>query len=67
MSTTINLEKEVKILDLNHTIPPEITYFYKQIGKIRGIKTLQNNNSIFLIEFKNHDRIWILQKELKFL
>ena len=67
MLTTTNFDKEVSIQELNCVMPSEITYFHNKIGKVKGIKTLKSNGKVFLVEFNNHTRMWMLLKELKFL
>lgn len=44
--------------------PPKI-YSQKTYGTIKGIKTNFKNSKLYLIEFFNHNRIWIIDREFK--
>ena len=37
----------------------------KTAGTIKGIKRYSKNATLYLIEFLNHNRIWITEKEIK--
>lgn len=56
----------VQIKEFHCKIDLEIKYYSKQKGKIKGIKTLNNNQKIYLIEFLNYNRIWVTHRELIF-
>lgn len=57
----------VKIKEFHCKINLNIQYYSKQKGTIKGIKTLQINKLIYLIEFFDHNRIWATSNELDFL
>jgi hypothetical protein len=40
-------------------------HFKKTAGIIKGIKRCNKDTSLYLIEFLNHNRIWIIEKEIK--
>lgn len=65
MPTAVNLQEEVNIQEMNCTIPSEITYFHNKTGKVKGAKTLRKDGKVFLVEFNNYNRVWMLPKELK--
>lgn len=44
----------------------EFKYYYNKKGKVKGIKSLNNNISIYLLEFINYDRIWAMRQEIEF-
>ena len=56
----------VKIKEFHCKIDLEITYYTHQQGIIRGIKILEHNICIYLIEFMNLNRIWATRKEFEF-
>ena len=57
-----------KIISFHHNISnfhaPKI-YSQKTYGTIKGIKTNFKNSKLYLIEFFNHNRIWIIDQEFK--
>ena len=42
---------------------PHKIYSQKTYGKIKGIKIKDKSSKLYLIEFLNHNRIWIIDKE----
>ena len=34
-------------------------------GTIKGLKRYNKNTTLYLIEFLNHNRIWIIEKEIQ--
>lgn len=44
---------------------PSRIYSQKTYGTIKGIKTNFKNSKLYLIEFFNHNRIWIIDQEFK--
>ena len=44
---------------------PSRIYSQKTYGTIKGIKTNFKNSKLYLIEFFNHNRIWIIDREFK--
>lgn len=65
MSNIYLIDQEVLITKFNCKTNLEIQYYSQQIGIIKGIKKLRNNFTIYLIEFLNHNRIWVVVNELK--
>lgn len=65
MSNWYLMNQKVLIIKLDCKISLEVQYYSLQIGIIKGIKQLKNNFTIYLIEFLNHNRIWVMGHELK--
>lgn len=65
MSTLYTIDQEVIITKFNCKIDSDIQYYSQQMGIIKGIKKVKNHLSIYLIEFLNHNRIWVMAHELK--
>lgn len=64
--TNINtINREVQIQEIYCTIKLEIKYYCRQKGKIIGIKKLNQNSYIYLVEFFDYNRIWATKQELK--
>ena len=57
--------QKVLVTKLDCKTDIEIQYYSSQIGIIKGLKTFKNNFTIYLIEFLNHNRIWVMAHELK--
>ena len=47
------------------TFNPHRTYSQKTYGIIKGIKIKYKSSKLYLIEFLNHNRIWIIDQEFK--
>jgi len=60
------INQKVIIIKLNYKINSEIQYYSNQVGVIKGIKKINKNIFIYLIEFLNHNRIWVMKQEFKF-
>lgn len=58
---------KVLIQKLYCKINLNLQYYINNIGKLKGIKKNYSHESIYLIEFINGDRIWVLKKEFQFL
>lgn len=65
MSNLYFINQKVLIMKFNCKIELDIHYYSLKIGVIKGIKKLRNNFTIYLIEFLNHNRIWVMAHELK--
>ena len=61
-----DLNKIVQIREFHCKIHLEIKYYSSKKGQLKGIKVLENNIPIYLIEFINHNRIWALKQEFEF-
>lgn len=57
------INKTIQIKEIHCTINLEIKYYSNQKGKITGIKSLNNQYYIYLIELLNHNKIWLLKQE----
>jgi len=62
-----HINKIVTIKEFHCKIDSELKYYSNRTGKIKGVKVLQNNITIYLIEFINHNRIWARREEIEFL
>ena len=62
-----NLNRMVKINEFHCKINLDIKYYSNQKGLIKGVKALDNNVCIYLIEFTNYNRIWATREEFEFL
>lgn len=65
MSNLYFINQKVLIMKFNCKIELEIQCYSLKIGVIKGIKKLRNNFNIYLIEFLNHNRIWVMAHEIK--
>lgn len=61
-----SINKKVIVTKLNCKINSEIQYYSNQVGLIKGIKKIDKNIFIYLIEFLNHNRIWVMKQEFEF-
>ena len=55
-----------QIIGFHHrlsTFNPSRIYSQKTYGTIKGIKKNFKNSKLYLIEFFNHNRIWIIEQE----
>lgn len=59
--------RKAKIIKVDQEISPEIQYYSRQIGIIKGIKQFNSHDLIYLIEFLDHCRIWATEKEIQIL
>lgn len=59
------INQEVTITRFHCKINLEIQYYSNQKGIIKGIKKLKHNIFIYLIEFLNHNRIWVMKQEFR--
>lgn len=64
-STKILMGHKIKTKELQYKISPARQYYSNKEGIIQGIKTTQYKTDIYLVEFLNHNRIWITQEEIK--
>jgi len=60
------INKKVIITKLNCKINSNIQYYSNQAGLIKGIKKMNQNIFLYLIEFLNHNRIWVMKQEFEF-
>lgn len=67
MTVHNQINKIVQVKEFHCKVDLEIKYYSNQQGKIKGNKTFNNNSCIYLIEFKNYNRIWVTSKEFEFL
>ena len=58
---------KVLIKKLYCKINLNLQYYINNKGKLKGIKQNYSHESIYLIEFMNGDRIWVMKKEFQFL
>lgn len=56
----------IQIKEFHCKIDLDIKYYSNQTGYVKGIKTLKNNQTIYLVEFFNHNRIWATSREVIF-
>ncbi len=61
------INKIVQIREFRCKIDLEIKYYSNKKGTLKGIKTLEKNTPIYLVEFINHNRIWAIRQEFEFL
>lgn len=57
------MDNTVAIIKFHCKIDSEIQYYLNQKGSIKGIKKINNNLFLYLIEFFNHNRIWVIKQE----
>lgn len=62
-----DINKIVQIREFHCKINLEIKYYSSKKGQLKGIKILENNIPIYLVEFINCNRIWALRQEFVFL
>jgi len=60
------INKKVIVIKLKCKINSELQYYSNQVGLIKGIRKINSNIFIYLIEFLNHNRIWVMKQEFKF-
>ena len=48
-----------------YTFSPPKIYSQKAYGIIKGVKTKLRSSKLYLIEFFNHNRIWIIDQEFR--
>lgn len=65
MQKVFFINQKVIIINFTCRTDSHIHYYVKQVGNIKGVKKLQNHITIYLIEFLNHNRIWIIPEEFK--
>lgn len=65
MSISYIINQQVRTTRFDCKINLDIQYYSNQTGIIKGIKKLKHNTFIYLIEFLNHNRIWIMTQELQ--
>lgn len=58
------INKQIKIQKTKCKINLKINYYYNKPGLVKGIKKLHKNNYLYLVEFFDGNRIWILQQEI---
>ena len=59
--------KIIQIKTIHCTINMEIKYYYNKKGKITGVKSLNNQDYIYLIELLNYSKIWLFKQEFTFV
>ena len=57
--------QKVITLSFSCSIESNIDKYSQQPGNIKGIKKTKNQIQIYLIEFLNYNRIWMIPKEFK--
>lgn len=65
MINTNLINNKTKIRKLYCKINSELQYYTYQIGIIKGIKQTKYKVLIYLVEFPNHNRIWVTQQEFR--
>ena len=65
MLTLYSINQEVLIKKFNCKIDSDIHYYSQKRGTIKGIKKFNSHVTLYLIEFLNHNRIWVMAHELK--
>lgn len=61
------INKIIQIKEFHCKINLEMEYYSKHKGTIKGIKKLQAKKTIYLVEFFDHNRIWVIRAEFNFL
>ena len=61
------LELKVKIYRFNPNTCKTIISYIGQVGIIKGKKNMNRNQIISLVEFEDHNRIWIRLNELEYI
>lgn len=61
------LEQKVKIHHLSPDMCKTIASYIGQIGVVRGKRIMNKNQTIFLVEFEDCNRIWVRLNELEYL
>lgn len=59
------INKKVIVTNLNYKLSSDIQCYANKIGIIKGIKKINENIFIYLVEFFNHNRIWLIQQEFQ--
>lgn len=67
MTHGITISQKVQIQKVCCGIKLDIKYYNSQKGQIIGIKNLNQKKRIYLIEFFNYDRIWLVKHEFKII
>lgn len=62
-----SIDQKIIVTNLSYKTASRILYYSYKIGKIKGIKKLQNHITLYLVEFLDHNRIWFIRYELKFI
>lgn len=62
-----HINKKSKIVKIEYGISSVIQQCEGKTGVVKGIKKLEECNIAYLIEFLDDSRIWITEKELRFL
>lgn len=60
------INKKVIITKINCKINSDIQYYSNQVGIIKGLKKMNKNIFLYLIEFLNQNRIWVMKQEFEF-
>lgn len=63
----IYLKQKVKINRLGPDTCKRIASYIGQIGVVKGRKTMNKNQTIFLVEFEDYNRVWVKSNELEYL
>lgn len=58
------IEEKIKTKELYYKIDLHRQYYSNKAGTIKGIKKLQHKILIYLIEFLDHNRIWVMHQEI---
>lgn len=61
------LEQKVRIHHLSPDTCKTIALYIGQIGVVKGKKTMNKNQTIFLVEFEDCNRVWLKLNELEYL
>lgn len=59
------IDKNIWICRETYSLKLQNIHTKKIAGTIKGIKRCSKNSTLYLIEFLNHNRIWITEKEIK--
>ena len=59
------INRGITVKRLQDLANSEVKYYTTKKGNLKGIKKLQDNSRIFLLEFSDHKRIWFTKDELE--
>ena len=58
------MKQKITMIECKHNIYSQIDYFLDPLVTIKGLKKLDDNISIYLIELINYNRVWAIHVEL---
>ena len=59
------INETVWINEETYSLKPQGIHSKKTSGTIKGLKRHNESARLYLIEFLNHNRIWIIEKEIQ--